>query len=290
MKPLEHLYQHACEIELQAFKPGNVSIYSDAHDMTVADFRLSAKVSAAPLCNPTYTLGEKIFYAVKATREAVGCNTNLGIILLCAPLIQAVNLCTSELMLRQALHEVLNNTTLADADWTFKAIALAAPAGLGEVAEQDVKSTASVTLTEAMRLASTTDRIALQYITDYKDIFDFAVLRYNHTLLKWGYHDWAAVAVYADLLSHYPDSHIERKYGTQYSEIVASRMIQLNHELAKTENPDLVMSLLHNIDQELKSKRINPGTTADMTVATVLTVFLEDFMSNKLNNFSTFSS
>ena len=280
MNPLEQLYQQACEIELQAFKPGNVSIYSSAHDMTVDDFRLSAKVSAPPLCNPDYSLGEKIFYAVKATREAVGCNTNLGIILLCAPLIQAVGDCTTKISLRQSLHQVLANTTIADAEWTFKAITMAAPAGLGDAKEQDVKTTASVTLTEAMKLASAKDRIALQYLTDYKDIFDFTVLRYNDELLKWGYHHWAAVAVYADLLSHYPDSHIERKYGNQYTEMLASRMNQLNSELSATENPDLMMPLLHSIDQELKSQRINPGTTADMTVATVFTVFLENFISN----------
>lgn len=57
---IEH-YKNACEVELQAFKPGNVSIYSEGHDMTVADFRLSADVSALPLCEPNYSLGEKIF-------------------------------------------------------------------------------------------------------------------------------------------------------------------------------------------------------------------------------------
>ena len=88
---LGELYRQACEVDVQAFKPGNVSVYADGHDMTVADFRTSAKVSAEPLCNPDYSLGEKIYYAVKATREAVGCNTNLGIILLCAPLIQAIS-------------------------------------------------------------------------------------------------------------------------------------------------------------------------------------------------------
>jgi triphosphoribosyl-dephospho-CoA synthase len=178
------------------------------------------------------------------------------------------------------LHDVLDLTTLSDADWAFKAIALASPGGLGEDEEHDVKTQASITLTEAMRIASDKDRIALQYITDYKDIFDFAVLRYNSNLLKWNYHEWAAVAVYADLLSHYPDSHIERKYGDKYSKMVASRMIQLSHELARAENPDSIMLLIHDIDQELKSKCINPGTTADMTVATVFTVFLEDFISS----------
>jgi triphosphoribosyl-dephospho-CoA synthase len=133
-----------------------------------------------------------------------------------------------------------------------------------------------VTLTEAMQLASAKDRIALQYPTDYKDIFDFAVLRYNCTLLKWGNHHWAAVAVYADLLSHYPDSHIERKYGDRYSQMVVSMMSQLSNALSKAESPEHTLPLLYSLDQEFKSKGVNPGTMADITVATVLTAFLED--------------
>ena len=279
-KLLSDFYQRACEEELQAFKPGNVSVYADGHDMTVADFRTSAEVSAAPLCNPDYSLGEKIFYAVKSTREAVACNTNLGIILLCAPLIQAINYIQPGMTLRQALHQVLASTTVEDADWVFKAISLASPGGLGESDEQDVKSKASVTLLQAMNLASSKDRIALQYTSDYKDVFDFAILMYNDFMAKWGRRCWATVAVYAGLLSQFPDSHIVRKFGNQYTEMVAENMLLLSKELTRTDNPELIMPLLHQIDQELKSKGLNPGTTADMTVATVLTVFLQDHISN----------
>ncbi len=81
---LINLYKQACEIDIKAFKPGNVSVYNDGHDMTVDDFLLSAEVSAPNITNPDYSLGEKIYYAVKATRKAVGCNTKLLIILLCA--------------------------------------------------------------------------------------------------------------------------------------------------------------------------------------------------------------
>ncbi len=275
---LGELYREACEIELQAFKPGNVSVYSTGHDMTVADFRISAEVSAAPLCNSDYCLGEKIFYAVKNTREAVACNTNLGIILLCAPLMQAISYTHSNLTLRQALRQVLKTTTLEDADWVFKAITLASPGGLGGSDEQDVKTQATVTLTEAMQFAAAKDRIALQYVTDYKDIFDFTVLIYYNALSKWGDQGWAVVSVYADLLRQFPDSHIERKYGNQYSEMVASKMTLLSEELSKTKNPERIMPLLYSMDQELKSRGVNPGTAADITVATVLTAFLEDLL------------
>lgn len=273
---LSELYRQACEVDVQAFKPGNVSVYADGHDMTVADFRISAKVSAAPLCNPDYSLGEKIYYAVKATREAVGCNTNLGIILLCAPLIQAIGYKKSGLTLRQAVSKVIREATIEDADWVFKAITLASPGGLGSSDQQDVNQKASVTLLEAMKIASVKDRIALQYTTDYQDIFNFLVLRYNASLDRWGDRNWSAVAAYADMLSQFPDSHIERKYGDQYSEMVAVKMALLSAELSKTDNPEQIKPLLFCLDQELKFYDINPGTTADMIVATVLTAFLED--------------
>ena len=273
---LRELYRQACEVDVQAFKPGNVSVYAEGHDMTVADFRLSAKVSAEPLCNPDYCLGEKIYYAVKATREAVACNTNLGIILLCAPLIQAIGGTRSGLTLRQAVSKIIAGTTIDDANWVFKAITLASPGGLGNSGQQDVKEQASVTLLEAMKIASARDRIALQYTTDYQDIFNFLLFRYNIGLDRWGDRNWAAVAAYAEMLSQFPDSHIERKYGDQYSERVAIRMAQLSEELFKTDNPEQIMPLLFALDQELKLCSINPGTTADMIVATVFTAFLED--------------
>jgi triphosphoribosyl-dephospho-CoA synthase len=267
-------YQQACEIELQAFKPGNVSLYSAAHDMTVTDFRLSYQVSAAPLCNRAYSLGEKIYYAVLATRTAVGCNTNLGIILLAAPLLTAaIYSSQTGLTLRVALQHILAHTTLDDANEVFRAICLANPAGLGTTDQQDVQHPATISLTEVMRLASDKDRIALQYCSDYADIFDFACVSYYNAWDMWQSKPWAAVAVYAALLQHFPDSHVERKYSTRYSAMIAQAMVQLNDALAYQHSTHL-MPLLYHIDHNFKSNRINPGTTADMTVATLLTVFL----------------
>ena len=273
---MSDLYQQACEVELQAFKPGNVSVYADGHDMTVEDFRISAKVSAFALCNPDYTLGEKIYYAVKATREAVGCNTNLGILLLCAPLIKAMGIKTPDMSLQQALVQVLSHTTLNDADWVFKAISLASPGGLGNADQADVSEKPSINLIEAMRLASFRDRIALQFVTNYQDIFDFAMPIYYNANKKWCKQDWSALVVFVSLLCRFPDSHVERKYGSQYNGMIALKMTQLSDELSKVDRPELTLPLLHSIDSEFKSQGLNPGTMADLTVATVFTVFLED--------------
>jgi triphosphoribosyl-dephospho-CoA synthase len=280
---LEELYLQACECELQAFKPGNVSVYADGHGMSVKDFQLSAQVSAAPLCNTNYSLGEKIYHAVKATRDTVGCNTNLGILLLCAPLIQAAMQVNSDVTLQQAVCQVLAKSTITDADWVFKAITLASPGGLGEADDQDVRQSASVTLIQAMQLASSKDRIALQYVSGYKDIFDFAVLRYNLWLSQWRDKSWAAVFVYAELLSQFPDSHIERKHGNRYTEWVAVRMRQFLEEFGQATDPKQSLQTLYCLDTEFKSNGVNPGTTADMTVATILSVLIQESLTTSIN-------
>lgn len=271
-------YLQACEIELQAFKPGNVSVHSAADDMTVDDFRVSARVSSEPITNPQYSLGEKIYYAVKATREAVACNTNLGIILLCAPLLQVVAGLKKGENLRDGLRLLLENTTREDADWVFKAVTLAAPAGLGESAQHDVQKPADVTLTEAMVFAADKDRIALQYATIFKDVFDFGVLRYNRAFVLSGDCAWAALAVFTAMLAQYPDSHIERKHGERYSEWIKAEMHKLDRAMQTACEPEELLPVLYDLDKAFKAQRINPGTTADITVATVLVVRLEQLI------------
>lgn len=276
---LMQAYEYACEIELRAFKPGNVSVYADGHDMTVEDFRISARQSAEPITNMNYSLGERIYYAVKATREAVGCNTNLGIILLCAPLLLAAEKAKTGKELKVVLASVLENTSIEDAEWVFRAIALAAPGGLGESDRQDVASKPDVTLTQAMQIASHRDRIALQFITNYKDVFDFLVLRYNTSFNRWGDAEWSAVAVYAAMLARYPDSHIERKYASLYTKMVMDKMAMVDDKLSKTDKPEQLLDLLTEIDSEFKSAGINPGTAADFTVVTVLAAQLQQLLS-----------
>jgi len=270
-------YKKACICDVEAFKPGNVSVYNAGHDMEVDDFLLSAEVSAEPITNPEYSLGEKIYYSVKATRDAVGCNTNLGILLLCAPVIQAAQQLQEKQSLRDTLPQVLENTSVKDADWVFKAITLANPGGLGVPESQNVNERPDVTLFQAMEIAQNKDRIAKQYVTNYKDIFNFSILRYNDGLNRFGNQEWAAVFVFTGLLSKFPDSHIERKYGNEHSGWVLKKIIAVDDALLNTQNPKQLISMLHKVDREFKAKGINPGTTADLTVATVFVVMMEAF-------------
>lgn len=278
---VQEFYRDACALELRAFKPGNVSIYAAGHGMQVADFLISATVSSAHLVNLELTLGERIYYAVQATRSAVGCNTNLGILLLCAPLIEAALRCDVLQNYQAVLTEVLQNTSVKDADWVFKAITAAAPGGLGSAEQGDVIQPATMTLLQAMQLAAERDRIALQYVSNFKDVFDFGVIRYNTQLNRWGMEDWAAVAVYTGLLSQFPDSHVERKYGGQHSAWIAAQMLVLDQVLLDSKTPESLVSKFSDIDTEFKCKGINPGTTADLTVATVLTVKIMSWLATR---------
>ena len=272
---LENAYIDACDTEIEAFKPGNVSIHSEGHGMTVDDFRRSARVSASYLVDDKLSLGEKIYFAIEATQVEVGCNTNLGIVLLAAPLMEAVqghSFCSN---LQNAVAAVLGNTTRSDAEWVYRAIRLAKPGGLGEADKEDVQSTPNVSLTEAMGLASERDRIAYQYVNGYKDIFNYAIKRYHNSLNRWGGPSWAAVSVFIYLLKRIPDSHIVRKYGDQYSRMIVERMSVLEGEFSVADRPESLIKRLREVDAEFKSLGINPGTTADLTVACVLSVNLE---------------
>lgn len=274
-------YRGACECELRAFKPGNVSTYAPGHEMTVTDFRRSAEVSAPFLADERLGLGKRIFGAVEATRQAVGCNTNLGIILLAAPLMQAFQTASGGATLRSSLQRVLGNTTQQDADWVYRAIRLAAPGGLGSSDAQDVRDPPTVGLIDAMRPAADRDRIAFQYVHGYSDVFDFAIPSYHSARLRWGDDAWAAAEVFVRILKRIPDSHLERKYGTRYSGMVAARMADLEQALSRSARPEHVLDRFRKVDAEFKSHGINPGTTADLTVACLLAVHLEALLNHR---------
>ncbi|WP_022948593.1 triphosphoribosyl-dephospho-CoA synthase [Methylohalobius crimeensis] len=275
---LEDAYLEACALDVEAFKPGNVSVYASGHDMTPEDFYRSARISALPICDSTLSLGEKVYRAVEATREAVGCNTNLGIVLLAAPLIEAVQ-SLSEGGLRERLRAVIAATSRTDADWVYRAIRLAEPGGLGKVGREDVHCPPSVTLLEAMELAKDYDRIAFNYTFAYRDIYELAIPGYHDAVYRWGSERLATVAVFAALLRRIPDSHVERKFGRRYTGIITTRMAYLERKLSQSADPERVLAEIGKIDEEFKAAGINPGTTADLMVATLLAVRLEKLTS-----------
>src|SRR5262249_14831891 len=79
--------QIACIWEATARKPGNVHRFRDFADTTYTDFLLSAAAIAPAMTMACQQrVGITILESVRSTRRVVGTNTNLGIVLLLAPL------------------------------------------------------------------------------------------------------------------------------------------------------------------------------------------------------------
>src|SRR5260370_29433841 len=126
---LHDAFVAACEAELRALKPGNVHVHGEGHGMTVDDFRASAIAAAEPLCRSGLSIGARIEAAIAETRATVSCNTNLGIVLLAAPLIVAAERAEPG-GFRRALRATLAQLTVSDASLAYAAIRLATPGGL----------------------------------------------------------------------------------------------------------------------------------------------------------------
>jgi triphosphoribosyl-dephospho-CoA synthase len=273
---LERLYVQACLIELRALKPGNVHIYGEAHGMTVDQFEASARASAPPLC-ARGAVGRRILAGVAATRTAVGCNTNLGIVLLAAPLIAAAQTSPRN-GLRRALAATLAALTVADARDAYEAIRLAEPAGLGHADTEDVGEVPTVDLRRAMTLAAGHDLIARQYASDYAEVFGIGVCRLAAARRAHHTAEWAATLAYMDFLAGFPDSHIYRKHGAVEAEAVRRDAAALTAHLDRGPNDDALVQALLAFDRRLKARGINPGSSADLTVASLLALGCEDML------------
>ena len=270
----------ACVLEATAPKPGNVSPGRPFADMRYEDFLLSAEAIARPLEGAgRRPLGETILLAVESTASRTRANTNLGIVLLLAPLARAaVGLLDLPPAperdrrlrnLRAAVAGVLADTTVDDARKTYRAIRIANPGGLGTAEEQDVTAEPTVTLLEAMRLAADRDGIAREYATTFATTFETAVpalLRARRDSLHW--RD-AVVETYLTIVAAGPDTHVARRGGKRLAGEVA-RMARAALAAGGVRS-DAGRRAIDAMDDSLRdpANLANPGTSADLTAAAI---------------------
>ncbi|MGB8275727.1 MAG: triphosphoribosyl-dephospho-CoA synthase [Alphaproteobacteria bacterium] len=273
-------FEHACLTEIESLKPGNVHMFSGGHGMSAEDFAASARAAGAVIAKPGLGVGGRIEAAVEATWAAVSCNTNLGIVLLCAPLIEAAMTAGPRRDLRARLNAVLDGLTRDDAELAFTAIRRANPAGLGESARHDVRAPARGTLLEAMREAAPRDLIARQYATGFADVFAIGVPRIADTMKRLGRdpaaRPWAATAAHLAFMAAFPDTHIVRKHGAKAAEDVRIDAARLESAFRSCAHPASMFDELLAFDKALKARGLNPGTSADLTVASLLAADLPD--------------
>ena len=254
---------------MSAAKPGNITPARDFSDATYPDM-----VRSALALGSVFTLrrarrrrvGELIADGVGATARVAATNTNLGIVLLFAPLVRAEASRQADEELRSATVRTLARLDVDDACAAFAAIARADPGGLGEAPDHDVRSPARVSLRDAMAAAAHRDSIASEYATGYAIVFDTglplldAALRDGLSTLE------AIVSVYVGLLASHPDTLIARKAGAAAAQAVSA---------AARDVRDGATSLA-DFDAWLRGEdnRLNPGTTADLVAGVLLAALL----------------
>jgi triphosphoribosyl-dephospho-CoA synthase len=268
----------ACELDVRVRKPGNVSLASPGHGMQAEMFLASSRAAAEGLFAPGASVGERIEAAQAASWAAAACNTNLGILLLCAPMAVAAERCGNgphdAKTFRVALEQVLQGLGVDDARAAYRAIAAANPGGLGSAPAEDVHSAPSIGLRAAMALAADRDSIARQYRDGFADLFDWALPVVGPVAGQPGEPlDAATVravqSLYTTILARLPDSHIVRKHGEALAQTVmrSAQGWRARAEAGETLDADPAFAAW---DARLKADGLNPGTTADLTVATLM--------------------
>ena len=265
--------QLACLLEAHAPKPGNVSPGHDFADVGYGDFVASAAAIGAPFSRVAEAaLGALVREGVEATAKWAPSNTNLGILLLLAPLAKAA---LGPNDLRSNLAGVLQETTVDDARDVYAAIRLANPGGLGRAAHQDVARDPTLPLREVMRLAADRDGIAREYDTMFTTTFDTGVPALRQARadgLNW---DDAIVETFLTLLASAPDTHIARRAGMDRAASVSRLAVTVLSDGGV--RSDAGRQSVARFDRSLRDDRhlANPGTTADLTAAAVFVLLLD---------------
>jgi triphosphoribosyl-dephospho-CoA synthase len=261
---LERILLQACLMEVRAKKAGNVHPQASFGDVTFDDFAVSAEIVAPILAAAADVgVGRTILEAVQATRRAVGSNTNLGMLLLLAPLAAV----PADEMLSHGIRGVLERLTLDDARDTYEAIRLAHPGGMGSVENGDITEPPPIGLIEAMTLAKERDLIA----AEYADGFPISTGSAARMLSATTNMDWElrVIHLHLSLIARYSDSLIERKCGPDVADQARS---WAQHIFAEGwPETDGSIRLFDKFDRWLRAdgNRRNPGSTADLVAATI---------------------
>lgn len=262
--------QLACLLEVSADKPGNVAPGKNFWDARYVDFMTSAVAIGPALCDAAQKpVGETILRAVRDTQRFVSTNTNLGMLLLLAPLAKAAGESHPQ-GLQAAVGEVLRALTVDDARHAFEAIRLAAPGGLGDSDVHDVHAAeVNVTLLEAMRAARDRDAVAREYVTDFEITFEMGYPALRRFLEEGRKLSNAIVQTALTILAQVPDTLIRRKEGPAVAQDVSRRAAAVLEVGGVFSGQG--RAALETFDRSLRddAHRLNPGTTADLTTASI---------------------
>jgi len=264
----------ACLYEATAPKPGNVHPAASFDDLAYSDFVASAVVIGPILERARENgVGRTVFDALRATRQAIGTNTNLGTLLLLAPL-AAVPVDES---LAQGVVSVLERLDANDTRLVYQAIRVAGAGGLGRSENADVFSDppANLTLVDAMQLAAERDLVARQYTNQFADVLEGTAQCIVEGLNRGLPLSASIVFAHVDQIARHGDSLIGRKCGPQIATEARQRAITVINGGLPGDAP--YDQALIELDVWLRADghRRNPGTTADLVAAGLFVLLRE---------------
>ena len=264
----------ACLLEVTAPKPGNVHRGADFQDLQFTDLVVSA-AAIGPVMNRAERagVGRTVLDSIRATRALVDTNTNLGIVLLLAPLAAVPR----DRSLLSGVPDVLRSITAEDTRQVYEAIRVARPGGLGRVDQMDVHQRPPSDLLAAMRSAAARDLIAREYAENFSLTLQVALPWLLEARRAGRSLTLAIIDVQLRLLSRHPDSLIVRKCGLEtgrQASLRAARVID-----AGPPGEAAYEQALRDLDFWLRSDpRRNPGTTADLLAAALFAGLREDLL------------
>jgi triphosphoribosyl-dephospho-CoA synthase len=265
----------ACVYEATAPKPGNVHPGLGFEDSTDYAHFVSSAVAIGPILERAGEsgVGRTVLDGVQATRRAVRTNTNLGTLLLIAPMAAVPN----DYSLADGIDAILNALTDDDTSFVYEAIRCSKAGGLGRSEDADVNAEAApkISLVTAMRIAADRDLVARQYTNAFADVFEGPTVWIAEGIEAGWPLSQAIVHAHVRQIARHGDSLIARKCGASLSAEASERA----KAVLQSGLPECLEyeSALADFDGWLRADghRRNPGTSADFIAAGLFVLLRE---------------
>ena len=267
---IRKIFISCCFDELKVIKPGNLSFNSPIYGMNKKFFFRASELSA-PILTKKESLGKKIFSTTNLCLTELKSNYNLGIILLCAPIIDvALNGFKNIQDLKKKLHKLLINIDNKNGRKILESIKISKPAGINNyVGKLDIKKNSRrVNFKESMEIGSKWDRISKCYVETYSEIFKLGLPFFQRLKKKFSY-GYSIQCLFIFYLALDLDSHLMRKWGVLNARTVQVKAKFISKQIFKKRTVK-TLKIISDFDIYLKKRNFNPGTCADLTVTTLL--------------------
>ena len=121
-----------------------------------------------------------------------------------------------------------------------------------------------------MKISSDYDLISKQYAFFFEDILRFIVPTLDNAFHRIKDRKLAISYTFLKILEKYPDSHICRKYDDKIAKKTSNEASDLIKILDGGTRHESWGKKLMSLDNHFKMARVNPGTTADLLVVSMM--------------------